>query len=153
MSYRVTNLVFILLLIVGILFYLVPSLQILLSSEDIVVNQRFYPSLLGIIALVLSIVVFIKTIINKDDDSKFSVDNIGLIFLTLLLTIVYVFLWSIFRDLFYVFTGSFLFALITIYTHSKGLLNKKTMIRNVIVSILFTVIVYYLFGQLFSIRF
>lgn len=153
MSYRITNLIFVLLLITGILFYLIPSLQILLSSEDIFVNQRFYPSILGTIALILSIVVFVKTIMTKDDDSKFTVDNIGLIFLTLFLTILYVFLWSTFRDFFYIFTGVFLFGLITIFTHAKDSLNRKSIIRNAIVSVIFTVIVYYLFGQLFSIRF
>lgn len=153
MNYKVMNIIFLTFLIILILVYLIPSISFVVDAEDSIMNERFYPTIVGSIALILSIIKLIQIIVRIKDDKIFSVPNLRIIIITLVVTVIYVLLWYTFRDFFYIFTFLFIMTLSSLYSKARDKVTNKILLRNAIVSVSITLAIFVIFGQIFSVRF
>jgi len=153
MNYKTVNIIFLTFLILLILSYLIPSVIFVINAEDSIINERFYPTIVSSLALVLSLVKLVENIRKGKDERTFTISNLRIILITFLITIVYIISWYIFRDFFYIFTFIFVLALSLMYSLSRNKLTKKIVLRNSLVSIIMTLVILVIFGQIFSVRF
>lgn len=140
------------LLAIGI-FYLVESWGYLSSSEqEFYINPGFFPAILGGLLLVLLVASLIKTWMPSDTREKFVVENFRKIAFISVLTVLYVVLWSFFSGLYYVWTGLFYFAVSLILTERGDVSHRRLVIRNAVVAVMLSLVIYLVFELLFSIR-
>lgn len=156
MSYKIVNILFLAFLLVLTTLYLIQSIEFIAAADDFISSPGFYPAILASIVLILSLVKLLQTITKEDKENKgtyFKVDNLKYILLTMAITIAYILLWSTFRELFYVFTFLFFLSLASLYARARQISPLKVLLRNAIVSLAVTVVIFLIFDLLFSIRF
>lgn len=153
MSYRSVNILFLLFLLTVSIWYCVQSIGFVSEAEDITVSAGFYPFILSSIIIVLSFIKLIQAVKEKKSEAMFEVRNLKYILMTIGVTSIYLVLWSLFRDYFYIFTFVYVFTLMTIYASQSVRFQKKMMMRNSLVSLFLIVVIYFIFDLTFSIQF
>lgn len=136
------------LLILGILYgYSAMKLPDLANQNTI--SDSYFPMLLSISLVVLCLISFIKTFLQKND-KKVDLSNLKMIVFTIIITALYILIWNLI-GFFYLLTFFYILTLLAIYRWQLDH-KKKVMIFNVIIALGTTVFVYYVFGQLMSVR-
>lgn len=153
MSYRLTNILFLGFLLILSLWYFMQSLEFVVEAEDFILNAGFYPLLLSSFLIILCLIKLIQTFVKGEKEEQFKVSNLKYIFITVVLLVAYMFLWSAFRNFFYLFTFLFLLSLTMVYAEKQYRKNIKIILRNIAVSAFVTLLIYLIFDLVFSIRF
>ena len=122
--------------------YLIALLNIPLASIGNPYAPLYFPATLGILMVLLGIILVLKN--KKIDLSKYKNDNtLPMIFKTSIIIIIYTLL---FNPLGYIFsTIIFMFMLLYLFN------GKKNMKRTIIVSILFSVLIYVAFSKILGV--
>ncbi|MCH6264234.1 MULTISPECIES: tripartite tricarboxylate transporter TctB family protein [Neobacillus] len=90
------------------------------------IGPGYYPKILALILIGLTIISIFQTIMDKKSEI-INLGNIKMVGITLLLTLVYIFIWAK-LNFFYIPTFLYLFTLIHIYQPEKS--SKKVLIMN-----------------------
>ncbi|MDV6378726.1 tripartite tricarboxylate transporter TctB family protein [Sporosarcina sp. GW1-11] len=136
--------------LIGVIYYLsTNSLKNLSSSNAGEMGSGYFPRLLAIILIVLTIISIIQTLLEKESE-KIDLGNWKMVVATLILTPIYIFLW-VYVGYFYILTFIFLFGLIYIYQVDRK--SKKMLIINAITTSVVLVAIYVFFGILLEITF
>ncbi|WP_158232562.1 tripartite tricarboxylate transporter TctB family protein [Sporosarcina sp. P13] len=136
--------------LVGVIYYLsTNSLKSLTSASPGEMGAGYFPRLLAVILIALTILSIIQTLLEKESE-KIDLGNWKMVVATIILTPIYIFLW-VYVGYFYILTFIFLFGLIYLYQEDRK--SKKMLIINVITTSSVLVAIYVFFGVLLEITF
>lgn len=153
MSVRTTEIVFLLALLAAGGYYLYLSFGFLQDNTlELALNPGLFPALVSGALILLIIVSLVQSIIRNRKDKPFPLENLGTILSMLGLTLLYLVLWDLFNELFYILT--FLFALGTslILSWRNGSNLGKLILRNGIVAGALTIGIFVVFEVGFGLR-
>ncbi len=128
--------------LIGIVYYLSStSLMELGSSNSGEVGAGYFPRLLAIILIALTIISIIQTLLEKKSE-KVNLGNWKIVIATIIISAIYIFLW-VTVDYFYIITFLFLYSLIYLYQKNKK--SKRMLIINAITttSVLLAIFVFF----------
>ncbi|ARF17611.1 MULTISPECIES: tripartite tricarboxylate transporter TctB family protein [Sporosarcina] len=135
---------------IGVIYYLsTNSLRRLTGSSSNEIGADYFPRLLAIILVALTVLSIIQTLLEKESE-KIDLGNWKMVVATLILTPIYISLW-VFVGYFYIITFVFLFGLIYIYQADRK--SKRMLIINTITTSSVLVMIYVFFGLLLDVTF
>ena len=111
------------------------------------IGAKYFPNLLVVLLIILCVISFIQN--SKKPDRQVEINNIGLMGLTIVFTIIYFAAWQ-FLGFFYLVTAIYLWALLLLYTDQK---NVKSTIICAVISVGLTFATFLIFEQFMMVRF
>lgn len=136
--------------LIGIIYYLSTNgLRRLTGSDSGEIGADYFPRLLAIILIALTILSIIQTLLEKESE-KIDLGNWKMVVATIILTPIYIFLW-VNVGYFYIITFIFLFSLIYLYQADRK--SKRMLVINAITTSSVLVIIYVFFGLLLDVTF
>lgn len=147
MSYKKTTSVFLLLILIFtmVYFFSINSMDAGMAVETI--GPDYFPNLLSVLLVILCIISFFQTL--KKPDKKINLPNFKYILLTIGITILFLLAWY-YLEYFYVFAFSFVTSLFILYKVERTI---KSILICAAGGIIFTVLIYFVFGQVMGVRF
>lgn len=141
------------LLILGILYFISANTLEGSGVTSGKIGPGYFPRVICIIFILLCLISFVQTIFRKNEDgNKFTVPNFRLIVITIFITLLFVLSWY-YIGYFYINLALYLFILFVVFQKYTKNINKKKIFMNIMISVLFSIAVYYIFGGLFNIQF
>jgi len=108
------------------------------------IGPGYFPVLLAILLIILSIVSLIQTMIKKENE-KIDIPKLKLIILTIVMIGLLVFSWSLFG---YLYVHIFFFLLILISAYKLPKINIRTIMKDSAIALVITIITYVIFNIL-----
>ncbi len=135
-------------LVMGVFYYRsADSLRVVSNSDDI--GAGYFPKLLAIALIGLTLVSIIQTIREKTVE-KFELGNAKMVVLTVILTFFYIFTWIQFQT-FYISTFIFLFTLIYLFQPNRK--SKKILFLSLMSTSIVLIGIYIFFEKMLQIQF
>lgn len=144
---RSSYLVLLLLIVVGVV-YIKTALD-LNGGAVSDIGAGFFPVLLGGLLIIFCVVSLIQTAL-KTNDKKLDLPNLPLIVITIGISALFIFSWSWF-GYFYISLFVYLLALMAVF-YNEELKNKSRFLKNIILSLFITGLIYVVFDYLLGMR-
>lgn len=148
MSYkRLTYISLFLFMVLGILAF-IHVMSIASPQTKNTMGAHFFPQVVSVLLLIFCLFSFLNT--AKKRDEKVELRNIGHLFFTIILVILFLSLWNAIGR-FYILSLIFLAVLIYSYNQEKYSLNK--VIQSIVVSLVITFVAYMTFDYFLKVTF
>lgn len=138
------------LIVIGVLYYReAESLMELGSLSEGELGAGYFPRLMAITLIILSIISIIQTLSQKESE-KIELGNWKMVIITIVLTAIYIYIWSTF-GYFYIITFFFLFGLLYLYQVDRK--SKRKITISVVTTMSMLAVVYVFFDLMLNINF
>ncbi|WP_102346811.1 tripartite tricarboxylate transporter TctB family protein [Bacillus sp. Marseille-P3661] len=134
------------LIFIGV-FYYIGADQFSLERDSSTLGPDYFPKLLSILLVIFCVINLFK--IRKESKSKFELNNLKMIVLTIATICLYITSWSL-LGLFYINTFLFLLLLLSLYQFKQKV--KYKYLKNAVISLSFTLFIYLLFDLILALN-